>query len=203
MKRLKQEPLLLMIPVILIVFYIIIRSSNIDTQPFIDCLAIFTAVAFFFEYHQNGKLNEAQFIIDLNNQFINEGNIAAVEHDLEMYFTHPHEREKYKAEFLEKYALEKPEHQDFINYLVHLEGMAALVNDGVLRLSAIKDLMSYRYFIAVNNPVVQEFELIPYQAYYQGIIKLYPTWAEEADDIPMKETRLDKAIDDQKQRGTT
>ena len=50
------------------------------------CLAIFTAVAFFLEYHQNNKLNEAQFVIDLNNQFLNEGKMASVEHDLEKYF---------------------------------------------------------------------------------------------------------------------
>lgn len=68
MKRPKQEPALLFIPFILIAFYIFLRSANIDTQLFIDCIAIFAAVAFFFEYHQNGKLNEAQFIIDLNNQ---------------------------------------------------------------------------------------------------------------------------------------
>lgn len=50
------------------------------------CLAIFTAVAFFLEYHQNNKLNEVQFVIDLNNQFLNEGKMSLVEHDLERYF---------------------------------------------------------------------------------------------------------------------
>ena len=83
----------------------------------------------------------------------------------------------------------------FVNYLVHLEGMAALVNDGVLRLSAIDDLMAYRYFIAVNNPVVQKFELIPYQDYYQGLIKLFPKWAaKNKKRMPMAKTRLDKKL---------
>lgn len=118
-----------------------------------------------------------------------------VEHDLEMYFTHPKEREKYEGEFLKKYALEEKAYQDFVNYLVHLEGMAALINDGVLRLSAINDLMAYRYFIAVNNPVVQEFELIPYQDYYQGLIRLFPKWARKNKySMPMIETRLDKVL---------
>ena len=192
----RQKPIILTLlaSAIIIAAYLYFRHNSIETSLIMDCLAIFTAVAFFLEYHQNNKVNEAQFVIDLNNQFINEGNIAAVEHDLEMYYTHPKERKKYETEFLEKYALEKPEHQNFVNYLVHLEGVAALVNDGVLRLSAINDLMAYRYFIAVNNPVVQKFELIPYQDYYQGLIKLFPKWAKKNKTMPMAETRLDMVL---------
>ena len=193
----RQKPIILTLigSGIIMAVYFYLRFKQIETSIIIDCLAIFTAVAFFLEYHQNNKVNEAQFVIDLNNQFINEGNIAAVEHDLEMYFTHPKERNYYKKEFLEKYALEKEAHQDFVNYLVHLEGMAALVNDGVLRLSAIDDLMAYRYFIAVNNPVVQKFDLIPYQDYYQGLIKLFPKWAaKNKKRMPLAKTRLDKKL---------
>ena len=67
--------------------------------------------------------------------------------------------------------MESKKHQDLVNYLVHLEGVAALVNNGVLRISAINDLMAYRFFIAVNNPVVQELELKPFKEYYKGIYK--------------------------------
>lgn len=175
------------------------------------CLAIFTAVAFFLEYHQNNKLNEAQFVIDLNNQFLNEGKMASVEHDLEKYFnaasrssshasttsTSPSstDDEKMNAEeagieailkeLRTKYAMESRKHQDLVNYLVHLEGVAALVNNGVLRISAINDLMAYRFFIAVNNPVVQELELKPFKAYYKGIYKLYPEWAKKLKSVPL------------------
>lgn len=195
MNRYKPVALTLLGVCAVIAVYFFLRNKGIETSLIMDCLAILTAVAFFLEYHQNNKVNEAQFVIDLNNQFINEGNIAVVEHDLEMYFTHPKERKKYESEFLKKYALEEKAHQDFVNYLVHLEGMAALVNDGVLRLSAINDLMAYRYFIAVNNPVVQKFELIPYQDYYQGLIRLFPKWARKnKDSMPMIESRLDNKL---------
>ena len=43
------------------------------------------------------------------------------------------------------YAMEKEDRQYLVNYLVHLEGIATLVNTGVLRLSTINDLMAYRY----------------------------------------------------------
>lgn len=61
------------------------------------------------------------------------------------------------------FGIDKPDRQSLVNYLVHLEGVATLVNTGVLRLKTINDLMAYRYFIAVNNPVVQELELNNYQ----------------------------------------
>lgn len=180
--------------VLIIAAYLCFRCNSIETSIIMDCLAIVTAVAFFLEYHQNNKVNEGHFVIDLNNQFTSDAKMSAVEHDLEMYYTHPNEREKYEKEFLEKYALEKLEHQDFINYLVYLEGVAAIVNAGVVRLSAIDDLMAYRYFIAVNNPVVQKFELVPYQEYYQGLIKLFKKWAEKNTSMPMAETRLDLVL---------
>lgn len=66
--------------------YIKHTNPSTDTETVMVCLAIFTAVAFFLEYHQNSLLNEAQFVIDLNNQFLNEGKLANVEHDLEMYY---------------------------------------------------------------------------------------------------------------------
>ena len=48
--------------------------------------------------------------------------------------------------------------------------------------------MAYRYFIAVNNPVVQELELIPYKDYYQGIIKVFKDW--KVDKMPMEKYRM-------------
>lgn len=43
--------------------------------------------------------------------------------------------------------------------------------------------------------MVQNFELIPYQGYYQGLIKLFPEWAKKNEnDMPMSETRLDKVL---------
>lgn len=49
-------------------------------------IAIIAAVAFWLEYHENKLLNEAQFIIDLNEQFISNDKMSAVEWDLEKYY---------------------------------------------------------------------------------------------------------------------
>lgn len=139
------------------------------------CLAIFTAVAFFLEYHQNNKLNEAQFVIELNNQFFNEGKMPTVEFDLERYFV-AKKKENVAAELRAKYGPDNEAHQDLVNYLVHLEGIADLVNNGMLWISSIHDLMAYRFFIAVNNSVMRELELDEFPEYYQDIHALYPVW---------------------------
>lgn len=159
-------------------------------------LAIIAGVAFWLELKSNDQLNEAKFIMELNNQFISNSELTKVERALEKYFAKYREEEK-KGEPIDEISLElnldinNLERQMLVNYLVHLEGIAALVNKKVLKLETITDLMAYRYFIAVNNPVVQEKELFPYQPYYQGCFKLYDAWQNKlGNDVPMKGTAL-------------
>ena len=84
--------------------------------------------------------------------------------------------------------------QKLINYLVYLESMAVLVDRNILHVDVIDDLFSYRFFLAVNNPIVQQGELYPYADFYKGIFKLSEKWAEKHDDnsTPMKEFLLSK-----------
>lgn len=152
------------------------------TETVATIIAIVAAVAFWLEYHENKLLNEAQFIMELNEQFLSDSNLSDVEWELEKYFNRYRKNELtegYEEEFEKKFALEKRERQHLVNYLVHLEGIAALVNNGVIHLDAIDDLMSYRYFVAVNNPIVQKIELLEYPEYYKGCIGIYDAWVEE------------------------
>ena len=162
------------------------------TESLATVLAIIAAVAFWLEYHENKVLNEAQFIMDLNQQFIGDDNLSDIEWELEKFSKHCDtalERSKYEADFRCKFDADKKNRQHLVNYLVHLEGIAALIKNGVIHLDAIDDLMSYRYFIAVNNPVVQELELIPYRDYYKGCFDIYRDWVNhlkrQQRDIPM------------------
>jgi len=152
------------------------------TETIATIIAIVAAVAFWVEYHENKILNEAQFIMELNEQFIGNSNLSDIEWELEKYY-YKFRRDKltkeYCESFEEQFDLEKRERQFLVNYLVHLEGIAALVNNGVIHLDAIDDLMSYRYFIAVNNPIVQKLELLEYPDYYKGCIGIYDNWVDE------------------------
>ena len=147
-------------------------------------VAIAAAVAVWFELRSNEHISEANVIVELNNQFIANPELTKVECDLERYFDaykngESKEIAKLNIQFRKKYRFGEIEHQYLVNYLVHLEGIAALVNNGVIHLDAIADLISYRYFIAVNNPIVQKLELLEYPDYYKGCIGIYDAWVKE------------------------
>lgn len=181
-------------------FYILAECIGLDNAATIIGVvgAFITAVAFWIQYYHNGQVEEAKLIMELNQQFISNEKMSGVEHDLEQYNAidmqedpsseeTENEKQEYGKALREKYRIDGPDRQNLVNYLVHLEGIASLVNTGVLRLETITDLMAYRYFIAVNNPIVRELEIEPYAAFYQGIYKIYDSWARIVGDaMPLK-----------------
>lgn len=201
MKRFKRRlPLytsLIAIVVAIAIYLIFCSNGNVEISTLIGtALAIIGGVAFWLEFYHNNKINEASFIMELNDQFISDPNMTSVEHRLEQYYDLVKtgaEKEKID-DFLQKmeedYDISKPERQYLVNYLVHLEAIATLVNTGVLRLKTINDLMAYRYFIAVNNSVVQELELKPYKEYYKGCFEIFHEWEKYIKSMPLKDSPL-------------
>lgn len=203
--------LLLFVPFILLLIY-----SWAELDAFVDaCGVMCTFVGMLLvlkEINQNKIINEAELVIRINSEFINNPELVKVEHQFERYFYQYNLIESinnFEQEFdvnvkLRKKKLKKKEQkslkkmkeikeisdlkldldldidsherQELVNYLVHLESVATLVNNGILRLEVISDLVAYRYFIAVNNPHVQKYELIPYKEYYMGCYKIYKKW---------------------------
>ena len=204
----KRHYILLMI--ILSALFVVSRyyiTDSVYIEIITTVLAIIASVAFFMELKSNERINEAQLIMELNNQFITNPQFAEVELELEKYFYEyreagcPEKRENGIPFNIDLNAFSE-KRQAVINYLVYLEGIAALVDEGVLHLNVITDLMAYRYFIAVNNPVVQEKELLPYRDYYQGIIRIYDKWSKALgeDKVPMKNYSLAKRIKGEEKR---
>ena len=190
--------LIIVFVVIYILGQIFCKWEKFD-ETITTILSIIGAVAFWMEFKNNDFLNESQFIMELNNQFISNSELTDVEFDLESYFEKQKDGEltkEYRKEFCDKYLNNKNERQNLVNYLVHLEGIATIVNNGVLHLDIIDDLMAYRYFIAVNNPDVQKLELLPYKDFYKGCFDIYDTWKdvlqEQHIEIPMEEYNLTK-----------
>lgn len=184
--------------IVFIGVYLYLQHSNPGSASdiVITILAIIAGVAFWLEYHHNSKVNEAQFVMELNNQFVSDEKMVMVEHKLEQYYALVKNREdkeiitEKEKKLRDDFDIDKKERQDLVNYLVHLEGVATLVNTGVLKITTISNLMAYRFFIAVNNPVVQELELNEYREYYKGIEELYDKW--HTKDMPLSETAWKK-----------
>lgn len=182
-----------------------IARDEIFASAVSTALAIIAAVAFWMEFRSNERINEAQLIMELNDQFISNPQFNKVELELEKYYVQYREARRMgepvsEVPFDIDLDVYDENRQSVVNYLVHLEGIAALVNEGVLHLNVITDLMAYRYFIAVNNPIVQKKELLPYQEYYRGCFRIYEKWSHAlgTDKVPMSENALDKQLDQKK-----
>lgn len=86
-KRHKPYYIMMIATAILITIFFFIKYFNPSgaSETVITILAIVTGVAFWVEYHHNCKVNEAQFVMELNNQFLTDEKMARVEHILELF----------------------------------------------------------------------------------------------------------------------
>lgn len=180
MKKNKESKYYIAI-VLVVILYLIAVCFSSDVSELSTILstvtALIAAVAFWMQLKRTENLDEANFIMSLNDQFISNEELTRVEHALELYYNQDFEGHEENLQLV----LERT-HEDcqkLINYLVYMEGLAALIKRNVMHLGVIDDLFAYRFFIAVNNPIVQEFELLPYANYYQGCFELSEMWTKE------------------------
>ena len=139
------------------------------------------------EKHQN-KIEEATFVLQYNKSFIQDKNMTEVERLLEEQVYYDDEPKK---------IITDQNRQQFVNYLVYLEGIAPLILNGVLDLDYVDDLLAYRFFLAVDNVEVQKDQLVPYAEYYRGCYKLHKMWKKYKED-----NFLSFPKDDCKNKGT-
>lgn len=135
------------------------------------------------------KIQQATFIKDFNQAFIANSEMATVERKLEEYYDAFRKKQNEESEEgdLEAAAKElevwfgKPgteNRQALINYLVYLEGLATVIRNEAMKIENVDSLMGYRFFLAVNNPVVQDLELLAFPHDYREIHELYNNWLE-------------------------
>jgi len=204
-KTSKNKEIVFYVAIFIVVIAYLIATCFIETEPLSKRIttstALISAVAFWLQFKRTERLNEANFIKDLNNQFVTNKDMTYVEHELELYYNQYTARlgtrEKMPEEEIRTLYLGISQSrtgedcQKMINYLVYLESLAALEGRRIIHLDVIDDLFSYRFFLAVNNPVVQENELYPYKDFYKGIFRLSEKWVTEHEKggipIPMKQ----------------
>ena len=86
--------------------------------------------------------------------------------------------------------------------------MAVLIEQGVIKNNVAFEMFSYRFFVAVNNPRIQQFEIIPYQDFYKSIYSLSEKWVKRMEwkhrkekdrllkEVPLYQFRLTKSHSD-------
>ena len=116
---------------------------------------------------KHARTEEARFILEYNMAFIENSDLCEIEHYLEDAITH---QGKGNIKNL------RESRQKLVNYLVYLEGFASCVQQGILGIKEIDNLFSYRFFLAMNHPEVQELEILPFADFYRGNYQLYEEW---------------------------
>jgi len=158
------------------------------------------------------KIKEAEFITEYNFQFISSQPLIDMERKLENCYQR-YENNLKKEDGAVNYQVAwaamveimgfsplsesqgvSRNYQKMINYLVYWEAFAPLILSGHVKLEAIDDAFGYRYFIAMNNPVVQKYELLKEADYYCGCLRLYEKWywyrKESNKKIPLEDFAL-------------
>lgn len=157
------------------------RIANIITI----ITAIIGAVALFVQFKKDKELNKANFMLEYNKTFYNDYNLTDLFNVLDNYESSPEKSFDY-----DKYQ------GDVARYLQWLESIASLIERGVIDFYMMDNVLAYRFFIFVNNPIIQEKELIPYYKYERGIFYLYEKWHKYEEmreiSIPLTETALHK-----------
>ena len=163
------------ISIILISLSLIVMSAfDIINDTFVSLITIITAVVGAFgiwlELNKEQEINQASFILSINSDFYamgGKGTMYAA--DLEKMLD-----EDFSG--IKKLELTKENQVMVIQYMVWLKTLSSLINRRMIKISAIDDLFSYKFFVAVNNKQIQEMELIPYRTAYRGIFKAHKLW---------------------------
>jgi len=134
---------------------------------------------------KKSDIEEARFILDYNRTLIESNAVYEVEHNLERWMDGVDEKRKKNPNIMplklkEDIPLEISDMncRNYINYLVYFEGLAALIINDVLHLETIDDLFAYNFYLAMNNPRLQDAEIKKYPEYYRGCLKAYKIWTE-------------------------
>lgn len=166
-------------------FYFILQwDSFFAGTLFFDIIMTATAVygvfALIFQNTRSKDLDEAQFVVSLNQEFIKNDNYQML------------------LDYLES---NKALDNNLINiaaqYLDFFEPFYVLIQRQLINIDMIDELFCYRFFAVVNNETIQKKVLTPHKRYYGNICRLHFIWkksrlSEKRKSIPLIDTDLSK-----------
>lgn len=177
MKRMGKIIIIVVINIIVIVglcFIAYIWALNAKTMNVYSCYIentigilslVIAAIGIIFviaQMEEAKKLQESEFIVHLNQSFVDNAGYA------EMYV----ELEKSKR----KNKKPKISRIDISNYLTFFETMYILLENKAIKMGTLDDLFEYRFFIAVHNETVQKEKLVNEAYNFRNIYYLEKRW---------------------------
>jgi len=122
--------------------------------------------AVWLQMQKGKKLNEGEFILNLRKQFVDNPHLFQLSLKLEKY----DRSDKTENPFSED------DISDIAAYMTFFEVMYLLIKRDIIKLTMVDLLFAFHFFLLINNPRIQEIELIPCQEYYIDVYRLYLEW---------------------------
>lgn len=128
---------------------------------------IFGIIVVYRQIQKQKKIMSNRFLIDLNDYFVKDENIQRVFGKLIKL-----EDKKYSSNSYNKLFQTDEAKYDLLEYLNFMESLQYFVDERVIKISEINELFSKRFFIAINNPYIQEIKLIKYDYSWVNLYRL-------------------------------
>ncbi len=128
----------------------------------LETLGVFVAlITFIIQQRVEQRNKKTEFFIQLKNSFLQN------ERFMNTYF------QLYQYHINNDYDLSELSQQSIVEYLAYFDSIAIAHENKLLEINELSKTFSYYFFIAVNNPIVQEKELVVEGEYYPRLYELY------------------------------
>jgi hypothetical protein len=141
--------------------------------------AIIGAYYIWLEFRRSRDLEEANFILTLNENFNSNSSIQDASKVVrksdqtlnEKYFLSRSDEEKSKYLYIND-----DENFKLMPYFTFFETMNLLIKRKIIDISIIDELFTLRFFEAADNPVIQDIKIATFKHHYINIYELHNKW---------------------------
>jgi len=182
----KQKRKILIRMLLVAILFIILLSASLVTEYYqiiFDILTVMTAIIgayyIWIEFRRSRDLEEASFIISLNdnfnaNEIIQDASTVVRKSDEDLnkkYFLAKNKTEKEKYRYISD-----KDNFKLMPYFTFFETMNLLIKRKIIDLDIIDELFTVRFFQATDNPVIQDIKIGTYKYSYKNIYELHNKW---------------------------
>jgi len=168
-------PSVFIIPIINIILKNVGIGDLIANNPIFAFISSITAsfsviigiLVVYRQIEKEKKIYSNTFLISLNDYFATDENIKRCFHKLMKL-----ENKKYSFNAYEKEFKTDEDKYDLLEYLNFMESLQYFISERVIKISEINELFGKRFFIAVNNPYIQEIKLKKYDYSWVNLYRL-------------------------------
>ena len=165
-----------LIACILIVNWVIYRSFIEKNSGFVDSTIALMSIAVAFwsvslitkQLNQSKVIEEAEFILHLNQAFAENSVYAEVYEELEK------SRKENRAAKLTR--------ADISSYLTFFETVYILLSQKAINIKNLDDLFEYRFFLAIHDKTIQKEKLVESPYNFRNIYYLEKVWTQYRKD---------------------